>query len=92
MQRLKNEDGEWVDWKCGLHDMVRDYFQQLFTENQTKVDEVLNCVPRTISDQQNEELQAPVTEKEVREALFCMHPDKAPGTDGMTPAFFQKTD
>lgn len=32
----------------------------------------------------------PVTEKEVKCALFEMHPDKAPGPDGMSPAFYQK--
>ena len=29
------------------------------------------------------------TENEVREALFMMHPEKAPGPDGMTTLFFQ---
>ena len=27
--------------------------------------------------------------QEVEEAIFSMHPDKAPGPDGMNPAFFQ---
>lgn len=31
-----------------------------------------------------------ITEKEVKAAVFHMHPDKAPGPDGMTPVFFQK--
>uniref|UniRef100_A0A803PR88 Reverse transcriptase domain-containing protein n=1 Tax=Cannabis sativa TaxID=3483 RepID=A0A803PR88_CANSA len=29
-------------------------------------------------------------EEEVRNALFQMHPDKAPGPDGMTPGFYQR--
>lgn len=31
-----------------------------------------------------------VEDIEVKEAMFHMHPDKSPGPDGMTPAFYQK--
>lgn len=34
-------------------------------------------------------LLQPFEEKEVKAALFSMHPDKSPGPDGMNPAFFQ---
>lgn len=33
---------------------------------------------------------APATEKEVRAALFMIHPEKSPGPYGMTSLFFQK--
>lgn len=35
-------------------------------------------------------LMQPFEEKEVKEALFSMHPDKSPGLDGINPGFFQK--
>ncbi|CAA7030770.1 unnamed protein product [Microthlaspi erraticum] len=38
----------------------------------------------------NEALTKPVTENEVKIALFAMHPEKAPGPDGMTALFYQK--
>lgn len=31
-----------------------------------------------------------MTEEEVKAAIYYMHPDKALGPDGMTPAFFQR--
>lgn len=31
-----------------------------------------------------------MTDEEIRNAVFHMHPDKAPGLDGMSPTFFQK--
>lgn len=35
-------------------------------------------------------LLLPVTKEEVKNAVFQMHPEKASGPDGMTPAFYQK--
>ena len=37
----------------------------------------------------NQRLMRIATEEEVREVLFMMHPEKAPGPDGMTALFFQ---
>lgn len=51
---------------------------------------MIDCVSTTITEEQNYELLKEVTEEEVKGALFQMHPDKSPGLDGMTPAFFQK--
>ena len=42
-----------------------------------------------VSDIDNENLIAPITHKEVKDAVFSMHPDKSPGPDGFNPAFFQ---
>lgn len=42
-----------------------------------------------ISARENEALLAEVTPEEVKDAAFSMHPDKAPGPDGLNPGFFQ---
>lgn len=62
----------------------------MFTEEHSRGEEILNCIPESISEQQNSTLLERVSEDEVNEAIFNMHPDKAPGLDGMAPAFFQK--
>lgn len=33
LQRLKDDTGNWVDWKWGLSEMIKTYFQNLFTES-----------------------------------------------------------
>lgn len=48
---------------------------------------MIQGIPTTIT---NDKLLKPVEHKEVKDALFQMNPDKAPGPDGMTPRFFQK--
>lgn len=66
---------------------LRDMFQ---ISNHELIDETLTNVTTTISDQLNADLTAPVSEWEVKLALFTMHPEKAPCPDGLTVLFYQK--
>ncbi|KAG7585995.1 Reverse transcriptase zinc-binding domain [Arabidopsis thaliana x Arabidopsis arenosa] len=88
---LHDENGIWSDEDKNIQHIAVSYFENLFTStNPQEFEEALKEVKTTITDQVNEFLTAPATEKEVRTALFMMHPEKAPGPDGMTALFFQK--
>ncbi|XP_062103848.1 uncharacterized protein LOC133814961 [Humulus lupulus] len=90
ISRLKNASGEWVDWDSGLQDTIEAYFTELFSSSDTDWGLIVDGIQPSITDHQNRELLKPVEADEVRMALFQMHPDKSPGPDGMTPAFYQK--
>jgi ribonuclease HI len=47
-------------------------------------------IPTKITREDNEYLTRPIGKEEIRQALFHMHADKAPGPDGFNPAFFQQ--
>ncbi|XP_019168807.1 PREDICTED: uncharacterized protein LOC109164714 [Ipomoea nil] len=50
---------------------------------------ILDCLDNRVSAGQNAMLLREVSAEEVKGALFAMHPDKSPGPDGLSPAFFQ---
>ena len=69
--------------------MAVDYFDGLFsTTTPTDFDNFLGEIVPSISPQMNQVLLRTATEEEVRQALFMMHPEKAPGPDRMTALFF----
>lgn len=83
--KLKDDSGKWFDWQNGLQSLIESFYKDLFTAGRVDYEEVIECVPQTVSQEQNRELKLEVTREEVKMALFQMHPDKAPGPDGMTP-------
>lgn len=90
IMQLKDESGNWCDWKHGLAEVIGDYFEKLFKANDVIYDEVLVSIGSRITTDQNELLTTRFTVEEVNSAIFSMHPDKSPGPDGMNPAFYQR--
>ncbi|XP_074376795.1 uncharacterized protein LOC141718311 [Apium graveolens] len=79
IQKLQDAEGNWLDWDHGLSGLITNYFTNLFAATEAEWQEVVECVPGSITDSQNNELLRPVVEEEVKTTLFQMNPDKAPG-------------
>jgi hypothetical protein len=88
---LLSEDGSWCTDPMGMGNIVGNYFNEIFTSsNPHRIEDSLAAVERRITPAMNQQLCAPYSALEVRQALFQMHPSKSPGLDGMSCLFFQK--
>ncbi|XP_071912962.1 uncharacterized protein [Coffea arabica] len=88
---LKNSSGVWCKDEEETCQEIVEYFQHIYTsERPEEFSEILEGIPQTITDEMNMKLTRKVTEQEISQAVFSMHPNKSPGPDGMSPVFFQK--
>ncbi|XP_056850846.1 uncharacterized protein LOC130500139 [Raphanus sativus] len=87
---LHDTHGNWITEDTGIEKVAVDYFEDLFnTTSPTDFEGFLEEIRPGITPQMNQRLLRQASEEEVRTALFMMHPEKAPGPDGMTALFFQ---
>ncbi|MCH97677.1 CNGC5-like protein [Trifolium medium] len=87
--KLLNEENIAVTTQLELCEVALNYFNQLFKSNPAMHDPVLSLITPKITQEDNDKLVMPITREELKESLFQMHPDKAPGPDGFNPAFYQ---
>ncbi|XP_023634308.1 uncharacterized protein LOC111829455 [Capsella rubella] len=88
---LFNTQDIWCSEDKDIYGIATDYFNELFsTSNPSAFEEALGGIQTLISEEENRSLTQAVTEKEIKDALFMMNPEKAPGPDGMTALFFQQ--
>lgn len=88
---LLDENGVWKKGREEIGDIVHDYFADLFaSENPVDFGVAVEGISTCVSEEMNANLVAPPSREEVCEALFAMHPNKAPGIDGLHALFFQK--
>jgi hypothetical protein len=89
IDKLVNERNIEVKTQPEICEVAINYFDQLFRANATTHEPILSLIAPKVTQEDNDMLVAPITREELKEALFQMHPDKAPGPDGFNPAFYQ---
>lgn len=77
------------DWNSGLDQLIRGYFEDLFTSRGCDSEALIRHVKAVVTEEQNAKLLTPFEEWEVKQAIFSMHPDKSPGPYGMNLGFLQ---
>jgi hypothetical protein len=89
IDKLVNEENVEVRTQPELCEVALNYFNLLFKANASEHDPILSLINPKVTQEDNDRLVAPITREELKEAIFQMHPDKAPGPDGFNPAFYQ---
>ncbi|KAL8132835.1 hypothetical protein AgCh_008351 [Apium graveolens] len=86
---LIDEDGNRVDNQNVMGQMVVEYFNKKIPGNQQIETHEEMIVGGLISKEQNEMLISDIKFEEFSKVIKRMHPDKAAGSDGFSPVFFQ---
>ncbi|RHN77611.1 putative RNA-directed DNA polymerase [Medicago truncatula] len=87
---LRDNEGGWVDDPDHLKNIVRDYYVNLFKEENPIRDPIISWNTYPTLEEHHDSLSAHVQINECKRALFDMNPHKAPGEDGYPAIFFQK--
>ena len=91
IKKLKKEDGSVVEGEEELGLFITNHYKSLFTTSAGVINnELLSCVPTSITMEMNERLTRLFTTTEVKHALDSIGDLKAPGRDGMSAVFYKK--
>ena len=91
IQGLEDGNGLWQEGMDDIEYVATQYFSTLFTSTQPgDMTELLNAITPTVTDAMNLMLSREFQASEVALALKQMHPNTAPGLDGLPPLFYQK--
>lgn len=87
---IENEEGQAFFKEEEIVNTFVSFYQSLFTAGGSDSHSVIQeALSPKISLQDNLPLIAIPDKAEVREAVFAIHPDKAPGPDGFSAGFYQ---
>lgn len=84
-------DNVTIEAKEQIKQETLDFFENLYTELEVWRLSVNFEGTTTITEEEKVELEKPLEEEEIKAAIDSSSPGKAPGPDGYTMAFFQKS-
>lgn len=87
---IENTEGDAVYEEPEIIEVITKYFSNLFSTNNSDPSNIVEeALRKSISPEDRDALTVIPTAKEIKEALFLIHPDKAPGPDGVSAGFFR---
>ncbi|KAH0684452.1 hypothetical protein KY290_036526 [Solanum tuberosum] len=90
IHKISTDDNEWIQGDENIAKAACVYFQETFTGHENRIAEnILQCIPRMVTEEQNQNLQALPTREELKQAVYSMNPNSAPGPDGFGGMFYQ---
>lgn len=91
---IETEDGTSVYKEEEIAATIEAYYAKMFTSNACDPQMMAGIIEEAITprllEEQNEALTKLPSPQEIKETLFSIHPNKAPGPDGFSACFFQK--
>jgi hypothetical protein len=89
---LKDDNGQWIEDVDQLQKLASDFYRNLFSNDQLcrewhQTDISYPALTLSMKDK----LNAPLADEEIKQAVFQIHPWKAPGPDGFPAGFYQKS-
>lgn len=85
------DNGEWVLDPVGIIWIIECIYENLFRSSRSIwLEEIVSSVLVSLNESMNRRLIREVSDADIKNVFFLMHPLEVPGIDGMTHLFFQK--
>ncbi|KAH0726077.1 hypothetical protein KY284_001942 [Solanum tuberosum] len=90
IQKIKDNNGNRLEGNKDVGEADVKYYKNLFTaENVTEDQTVLEVVRRSINNNDNADLNAIPTLREIKDSVYSIDSDSAAGPDGLNGKFYQ---
>ncbi|XP_015087005.1 uncharacterized protein LOC107030129 [Solanum pennellii] len=90
IHKVMTDSGVCIHGEENIARAACEYYQNMFTGKTDKIrEEMLQCIPNMVTNEQNIELEKMPSVDELRKVVMSMNPNSAPGPDGIGGKFFQ---
>ncbi|KAK6779812.1 hypothetical protein RDI58_021996 [Solanum bulbocastanum] len=90
IHKIKDQDGNWVEGTPQVADVAVKFFSHLFKAEHIEEDNyVFYVIERMVTNEDNDNLTSLPTLQKVKDTVFSIDPDSAPGPDGLSGKFYQ---
>ena len=91
---MRNENGRITTDNTEMKRIIKDYYQQLYADKMDNLEEMDKFLEKynflKLNQEEIEDLNKPITSKEMETVIRNLPENKSPGPDGFTAEFYQK--